>query len=61
MSKNYVTKLEKNSFTLDDGRIFDFPFEIDELPSLEDFNKLYEEWEEIVSDESKLTELLNGD
>ncbi len=61
MSKNYVTKLEKDSFTLDDGRSFDFPFEIDELPSLEDFNKIYKEWEEIVSDESKLTELLNGD
>jgi len=41
MSKNYVTKLEKDSFTLDDGRIFDFPFEIDEHPSLEEFNKIY--------------------
>jgi len=61
MDDTYVVTITKDSFILNDGRIFDFPFDIEELPSLEEFNEMYQGWKNVVNDEDKLKELLGGD
>ncbi|RLI55303.1 MAG: hypothetical protein DRP09_10275 [Candidatus Thorarchaeota archaeon] len=61
MDDTYVVTLTKDSFILNDGRVFDFPFDIEELPSLEEFNEMYQGCKDVVNDEDKLKELLGGD
>jgi hypothetical protein len=36
-----VTKTE---FELEDGRVYDHPIELEDVPSLEGFQSLYDEW-----------------
>ena len=61
MDESYVVSLTKDSFKLNDGRIFDFPFDIDDLPTLEEFNEIYQDWKDVVNDEEKLKKFLGED
>lgn len=61
MDESCVVSITKTSFTLNDGRIFEFPFELEEVPTLEEFSKIYEGWKTIINDEDKLEQLLNGE
>lgn len=36
-----VTKIE---FETDDGVIYPIPFELDEVPTVEEFQRIYDEW-----------------
>jgi hypothetical protein len=58
MVENYVISINEKCFTLSDGRVFDFPFELDsqDVPTLEEFNKIYEKWKAVINIESKLEE-----
>ncbi len=37
-------KVTKSEFETDDGVIYPIPFELDIVPSVEDFQKIYDEW-----------------
>lgn len=39
-----ITKVTENEFETDDGGIHPIPFELDEVPSVEEFQKIYDEW-----------------
>lgn len=39
-----VVRVTKTEFELEDGRVYDHPIELEDVPSLEDFQSLYDEW-----------------
>ena len=39
-----VVRVTKDEFELDDGTIHPIPFELDEIPTLEEFQRIYDEW-----------------
>lgn len=39
-----VVRVTKTEFELEDGRVYDHPVELEDVPSLEDFQSLYDEW-----------------
>lgn len=56
MEKNLmVVRVTKTEFELGDGRIFPHPVELDEVPSVEDFQKIYDKSRKLVN------EMLNND
>jgi len=41
-----VVRVTKTEFELEDGRVYDHPVELEDAPSLEDFQIVYDEWVE---------------
>lgn len=41
-----VIRVTKTEFELEDGRIYDHPVELDKVPSLVEFQAVYDEWVE---------------
>jgi hypothetical protein len=39
-----IVKITKTEFETDDGNIHPIPFELDEIPSIEEFQKIYDQW-----------------
>ena len=39
-----VVRVTKTEFELEDGRVYDHPIELEDVPSLEDFQEMYDEW-----------------
>ena len=39
-----VTKVTKTEFELEDGRVYEHPVELDEVPAIEDFQEIYDKW-----------------
>ena len=39
-----VVRVTKTEFELEDGRVYDHPVELDDNPSLKDFQEVYDEW-----------------
>jgi hypothetical protein len=50
-----VIRVTKTEFELDDGRIFPHPVELDEVPTVEEFQKIYDKSRKLVN------EMLNND
>lgn len=48
-----VVKVTKKYFELEDGRIFEHPEPLDKVPSLEEFQKMYDKWKYILEEENK--------
>ena len=45
-----IIRVSKNDFELEDGTIHILPFELDNLPSLEDFQILYDNSKNIIKE-----------
>lgn len=45
-----VVRVTKTEFELDDGRIFPHPVELDDVPTIEEFQKIYDKSRKLVSD-----------
>ena len=39
-----VVRVTKTEFELEGGRVYDHPIELEDVPSLEGFQSLYDEW-----------------
>jgi hypothetical protein len=39
-----IVRLTKTEYEMDDGTIYPIPFEIDKLPTIEEFQTIYDEW-----------------
>lgn len=39
-----VVRVTKTEFELEDGRVYDHPVELDSVPSIEEFQSVYNEW-----------------
>jgi hypothetical protein len=48
--KPMVVRVTKTEFELDDGRIFPHPVELDEVPSVEEFQKIYDKSRKLVQE-----------
>ena len=48
--KPMVIRVTKTEFELDDGRVFPHPIELDEVPSVEEFQKIYNKSRKLVKD-----------
>lgn len=44
MKRPMIVRVTKDDFELDDGRIYQHPEPLDYEPSLEKFQKIYDEW-----------------
>ena len=42
-----VVKVDKDGFELSDGRVFEHPEPLDDVPSVEEFQKIYDSWREV--------------
>jgi len=51
--KPMVIRVTKTEFELDDGRVFPHPVELDEVPSIEEFQKIYDKSRKLVKDMMK--------
>ena len=51
--KPMVVRVTKTEFELDDGRVFPHPIELDEVPSVEEFQKIYNKSRKLVKDMMK--------
>lgn len=51
--KPVVVRVTKTEFELDDGRVFPHPVELDEVPTLEEFQKTYDKSRKLVKDMMK--------
>ena len=59
MENIYVMSLDKTGFILSNGKTFEFPFEMEELPTVEKFNEFYQTWKQLIyTDPSKLKKLI---
>lgn len=50
-----VVRVTKTEFELDDGRVFPHPVELDEVPSVKEFQKIYDKSRKLVQ------EMMNDD
>lgn len=54
-----VVRVTKTEFELEDGRVYDHPIELEDVPSLEDFQEVYDEWvkkfQEMFSNDGRKT------
>ncbi len=48
--KPMVVRVTKTEFELDDGRIFPHPVELDDVPTVEEFQKIYDKSRKLVQD-----------
>ena len=39
-----VVRVTKTEFELEDGRVYEHPVELNEVPTIEEFQKIYNEW-----------------
>ena len=39
-----VVRVTKTEFELEDGRIYEHPIELEEVPTVKEFQKIYDEW-----------------
>jgi hypothetical protein len=48
--KPMIIRVTKTEFELDDGRIFQHPVELDDVPTIEEFQKIYDRSRKIVQE-----------
>ena len=39
-----ITRLTRTEYEMDDGTVYPIPFEMDKLPTIEEFQAIYDEW-----------------
>jgi hypothetical protein len=49
-----ITKVTKTEFETDDGTVHPVMFELDEIPSVDEFQKIYDEWLQVFQDKELL-------
>jgi hypothetical protein len=51
MKRPMVVRVTKTEFELDNGKTYPIPFPLDEVPTPEEFQKMYDRWFEIFKQE----------
>ena len=46
-----VIRIDKKEFELEDGRVFQHPVELESVPSLAEFQKIYDQWFKTIKGE----------
>jgi hypothetical protein len=48
--KRVVVRVTETEFELDNGRVFEMPFELEEVPPLEVFQQIYDQWSQVFQE-----------
>jgi len=51
-----IVRVTKKEFEMEDGTIRPIPFELDEVPTIEEFQQIYDEWLQVFRDKELLEE-----
>lgn len=54
MQNRKIIKVTKTEFYTEDGKSHPMIFELDEIPSIKEFQKIYDQWTEIFKQQSLL-------
>ena len=46
-----IVRVDENEFETDDGTIYQHLEPLEEVPSIEEFQEIYDNWENIIADE----------
>lgn len=49
-----ITRITKDEFETDDGKIHPMIFDTEEIPTIEEFQKIYDEWLQVFRDKELL-------
>ena len=60
MERPKVVKVTKTEFELDNGVVYPYVVVLDEVPSTEEFQAMYDHWKQLIMDESKTDAFLRG-
>ncbi len=50
MKRVKVVRVTKTEFELEDGRVYQHPVELDYVPTVEEFQAIYDKWQAILGD-----------
>ena len=50
-----IVRVTKTEFETDDGVIYPIPFELDEVPTVEEFQRIYDEWFRLFQQKGLMT------
>ena len=53
IKKMKVVRVTKVEFELDDGSVFQHPIELDYIPTVKEFQKIYDGWYKILTEKEK--------
>lgn len=45
-----ITQVTKTDFTLEDGAVIEHPVELEDVPSVEEFQATYDYWHRVITD-----------
>lgn len=48
--KRMVVRVTSTEFELDNGRIFEMPFELEDVPPLDVFQQIYDQWSNLLQE-----------
>ena len=48
--KNKVVRVDKKEFETEDGTIYPHPIELDEIPTIEEFQRIYDYWRQMFDE-----------
>ena len=48
--KRLVVRVTKTEFELDNGRVFEMPIELEEVPPLKVFQQIYDQWSQVFQE-----------
>lgn len=60
MERHKVVKVTLDEFELDDGVVYPHVVELDEVPSLEEFQAIYDHWKQTIMDSSSNDAFFRG-
>lgn len=55
-SEKKVVRVDEKEFELDDGSVYPHPVELDEVPTVEEFQEIYDYWGEIFDERTRKTD-----
>ncbi len=50
MKKVTIIRITKTEFEIDDGRIFEHPVELENIPTIKEFQDIYDKWQRILEE-----------
>lgn len=56
MSSHKIIRVTETEFEMEDGTVYPMVFELDEIPPLEEFQKIYDEWVDMFTNKKLLNE-----
>lgn len=56
MTRPVIVRVDRNEFELEDGTIHPIPFELEEVPSVDEFQKTFDDWLHVFREKELLVD-----